>query len=267
MILTISYSIFQFNLAWKLALVHNGASPDTLLDSYTEERLPVISAMIATTRGLLNAIISGEQSFVKGNHNRGGPLRMLGVNYRGSPIVLDERTQLRSEEMADVYGVRNDGLVVAGDRAPDAPGLEFIAFGGGREGMIEDAEGKSTKLFEIFNSTSHTVLFFAAAQPESAGQDLSRALDTLKSYSIDIQPIILLRVPGDIQETSSFAIGTQVDGKNVRAYSDAGRHAFENYAVEGGGLTIVVVRPDGVIGAVVLSGAEGLRRYFSGILL
>lgn len=43
----------QFNLGWKLALVVKGFSPSSLLDTYTEERLPVIQDMLRRTRELL----------------------------------------------------------------------------------------------------------------------------------------------------------------------------------------------------------------------
>ncbi|KAF8321576.1 hypothetical protein DL93DRAFT_1424691 [Clavulina sp. PMI_390] len=40
------------NLGWKLALVLKGLSPPSLLESYSEERIPVIKAMLGLTQGI-----------------------------------------------------------------------------------------------------------------------------------------------------------------------------------------------------------------------
>ena len=39
-----------YNLAWKLALVVQGAAPESLLDSYEAERRPVGADVVARTR-------------------------------------------------------------------------------------------------------------------------------------------------------------------------------------------------------------------------
>ncbi len=51
---------------------------------------------------------------------RGFELRQLGVNYRGSPIVVDE-TPVKGEEAVDPYRSGDDGTVRGGDRAPTPP--------------------------------------------------------------------------------------------------------------------------------------------------
>ncbi|KAF4609916.1 hypothetical protein D9613_010247 [Agrocybe pediades] len=43
----------SFNLAWKLALVLKGLAPESLLDTYNEERLPVIAEMLNMTSTIL----------------------------------------------------------------------------------------------------------------------------------------------------------------------------------------------------------------------
>lgn len=70
--------IFQFNLGWKLALVLKGVSPLSLLDTYTEERLPVIAAMLQKSTLLLKrgmARSRGDGS----NWVRGKAIKQLGV--------------------------------------------------------------------------------------------------------------------------------------------------------------------------------------------
>ena len=44
----------QFNLAWKLALVHKGLAAPTILSSYQTERLPVVALMLGITSKLDN---------------------------------------------------------------------------------------------------------------------------------------------------------------------------------------------------------------------
>ncbi|KAK7030998.1 hypothetical protein VNI00_010231 [Paramarasmius palmivorus] len=53
---------------------------------------------------------------------RGWELRQFGVNYRGSPITVDERYTDISESV-DPYRSGQDGSAHGGDRASDAPGL------------------------------------------------------------------------------------------------------------------------------------------------
>jgi 2-polyprenyl-6-methoxyphenol hydroxylase-like FAD-dependent oxidoreductase len=75
-----------FNLGWKLALVQKGFADKSLLETYSDERLPVISEMLGVTTSILDkAIASGDPSI-----GRSPILYMLGINCRFSTIVLDE---------------------------------------------------------------------------------------------------------------------------------------------------------------------------------
>ncbi|KAH0827331.1 hypothetical protein J3R83DRAFT_3958 [Lanmaoa asiatica] len=114
----------QLNLAWKVSLVHKGISPVTLLDSYTPERLPVIAEMLNMTTGILHKM--REAPTVERAMEREKRMNMLGVNYRASPIVVDEFTHA---EPVNAYGVLDEGVLVAGDRAPDATALVVLANG------------------------------------------------------------------------------------------------------------------------------------------
>ncbi|MFH7599492.1 FAD-dependent monooxygenase [Streptomyces racemochromogenes] len=85
-----------YNLGWKLAAVLGGGAPESLLDTYEEERLPVAAAML----GLSTRIHRGEA-------RRGAATQQLGLGYRGSSLAVETRTDLA------------DGALRAGDRAPD----------------------------------------------------------------------------------------------------------------------------------------------------
>jgi 2-polyprenyl-6-methoxyphenol hydroxylase and related FAD-dependent oxidoreductases len=44
------------NLAWKLALVANGRAPDKLLDTYSQERIPVASGVLEFTNKIVGLL-------------------------------------------------------------------------------------------------------------------------------------------------------------------------------------------------------------------
>ncbi|KAG7445126.1 uncharacterized protein BT62DRAFT_951494 [Guyanagaster necrorhizus] len=219
------------NLAWKLALVHKGLAPEGLLASYSQERIPIIAAMLNKTSELLN------KTFKPGGGGwvRGYELRQLGVNYRGSPAIVDE-TPVEGEETIDPYRSGNDGTVRGGDRAPDAPGLVFI-----------DDSSHKTSLFDVFGSSYHTVLIFS--------DENTALLDALKNYPTGIIKSVVI-VP---QRPTGAILADQV-------LVDGDGYAYKHYNMAEKLTKVVVVRPDGIIGALV-SGVDGLNRYFKKIFV
>lgn len=111
-----------YNLGWKLAAVRHGA-PDTLLDSYEEERRPVAAEMLGLTTQRL-----AEQQ--RGEMRRGRKEHQLDIGYPLSPLTLTNPVRT--------------GVLQAGDRAPDAP-IHCIA-------------GQPTRLFELFKGTHWTLI-------------------------------------------------------------------------------------------------------------
>ena len=51
----------SFNLGWKLSLVVEGLAHPSLLDTYSEERLPVVSEMLKQTTKLLNGMVKSSK--------------------------------------------------------------------------------------------------------------------------------------------------------------------------------------------------------------
>jgi len=233
------------NLGWKLALVERGISAPSLLSTYTEERLPVITQMLDETTKLHGSTVGATGSKGSGSEaawKRGNHLKQLGINYRWSSIVLDERvgpSEEKAKQPFDAYGINAGNVVRAGDRAPDAPGLVFT--------NGKDHESESIFLFRIFGPSYHTVLVFTAsalkAQP---------VLEQLKSYPSDlIRPVVIL--PKDIPDVPAIENATLV-------LIDASGHASAGYAISGEDSVIVAVRPDGVIGCIAY-GLPGLITY------
>ncbi|KII93071.1 hypothetical protein PLICRDRAFT_35243 [Plicaturopsis crispa FD-325 SS-3] len=232
------------NLSWKLALVAKGLAPPALLDTYTEERAPVIAAMLDLSTALLQTTV-----FDKANNDWGGmaargkELSQLGVNYRWSSVVVDRTSELGSRRAEDAYGLAADGGLRAGDRARDAPGLRDVA------------TGETTSFFATFRSSVHTVLIFAAAL-EQAGP-VVEALAQCPPGSV--QSVLVL--PQGVAEDAAARAPPAAD----RVMLDQEGFAWTGY-VQGEGMVVVVVRPDGVMGAVV-EGAQGVEKYFERIFL
>ncbi|HVQ13926.1 MAG TPA: FAD-dependent oxidoreductase [Vicinamibacterales bacterium] len=111
-----------YNLSWKLASVLTGA-PDTLLDSYEEERRPVAAGMLGLSTALLEAHKRGEM-------RRGRDVSQLDLAYPESSLALERP-------------VRTSGLL-AGDRAPDAP--------------VRGSAGEQQRLFSLFKGPHWTLL-------------------------------------------------------------------------------------------------------------
>ena len=231
----------QLNLVWKLSLVYKGLSAPALLDSYDSERLPVIAEMLNITTGILARVHgSGGTEHVM---HRGQKLTMLGVNYRWSPIVVDEITEAGP---VNAYRILDESTLVAGDRAPDAPGLTVVKAG---------AEVSETRFFDVFKATYHTVLVF--------GPDMGSAEDIIGMLSSCPRDIVRLMVVLP-QEAVATESSTATSGTDVVV--DAAGHAYRAYLTEKGEKKVVVVRPDGVVGAIV-RGAEGVKAYIRKIFV
>ncbi|KAK0489305.1 FAD binding domain-containing protein [Armillaria novae-zelandiae] len=212
----------------------SGLAPRSLLDSYSQERIPVIAAMLDKTSELLTKTFQPGGDSLTG-WVRGYELRQLGVNYRASPVIVDE-TPIEGEETVDPYRSGNDGTVRGGDRAPDAPGLVFAS----------DSSCK-TSLFDVFGSSYHTVLVFS--------DEHTAVLDALKSYPAGTVKSVVI-VPHHSAGTIS-ADCVLVDGDG---------YAYKHYKIVEKITKVVVVRPDGIVGALV-TGVEGLKRYFKEIFV
>ncbi|KAJ7696581.1 FAD binding domain-containing protein [Mycena rosella] len=228
----------SFNLAWKLALVLRGQAPMALLDTYHEERSPVIQTMLIKTTELLNAYVDVKDSDSASNWDRDTSMFMLGINYRWSALVVDEQDGEKDVPM-DPYGVHTRGLR-AGDRAPDAPELEDLVHG-----------GPPTRFFDVLDVSRHTVLVFSAS-PER----YSAVLETLSRFPQGTARCVAI-VP-------SGASAADIHGPDI-ILEDTQKHAYSGYGFKMG-CDIVVVRPDGVLGAVVRSSA-GLEQYFRQIFV
>jgi hypothetical protein len=213
-----------FNLGWKLALVTKSLASPKILESYTAERLPIIAGVLKKTTQLLNKMVAAMDT--ANSWARGQELRQLDVHYRGSPIVYDE---LKSEDSK---------RVTAGDRAPDAPAL--VPLTGVKAGALQ--------LFDLFSPTRHTAIIFPADKEEIT--NFTAALHKYPSGAI--HPIVVLPKGSELAKEAFFDWGVDV-------VLDSEQHCWDTYPTKEGA-KVVVVRPDGCVGAVAES-TVGIEQY------
>ncbi|KAI0037163.1 FAD binding domain-containing protein [Vararia minispora EC-137] len=226
------------NVCWKLALICKNYAPESLLDSFPEERMPVIEEMLQMTTGLFMNVMKRQDKSNVISWQNPSSLRQLGVHYRWSSIVRDELKDVQelaegtNIEPPSTYGTGISTRVHAGDRAPDAPGL------------IDAQSGRITRLFDIYSPTRHTVVVF--------GSDLAQAAQAVAAKNPQgmIRTIVVQEDAGE----------TDVEGT---VFIDGQGYAHRVYGVAAG-VKILVVRPDGVVGGI-LKGSDGLSVYFSRI--
>lgn len=111
-----------YNLGWKLAAVANGA-PETLLDTYEQERRPIAAAVL----GLSTQLLQGMQ---RGDMRRGREVHQLDLGYPQSSLALGHAERV-------------------GNRAPDA--------------RLRGAGGQSLRLFDLFKGAHWTLLGYDVA--------------------------------------------------------------------------------------------------------
>jgi len=110
----------MINVAWKLALVLKRQAPPALLDTYEQERLPVMRDVLTKTEGLTD-LIGSENPIVRSLFNHLGP-------WIGGSGVVQENSTARMSQIAISYrdsplsaNHAHGGSLHAGDRVPDMP--------------------------------------------------------------------------------------------------------------------------------------------------
>ncbi|KAG2035231.1 FAD binding domain-containing protein [Suillus americanus] len=125
----------SFNLCWKLALVEKGLADKSLLDTYNQERLPVITEMLEMNTSIL------KRARTTGVMDAGLPtlLYMLGIYCHFSSILNGFATPMERKPM-NTYKILDESELEAGDRAPDAPKLLHV----------QPGESDSVTLFSLY---------------------------------------------------------------------------------------------------------------------
>ena len=196
--------------------------------------------MLHQSTALLNAL---EKSKAAGDAadasawRRERVLKMLGVNYRWSSIVVDERAPNKPKEPENVYGGEAGGELRAGDRALDAPALA----------PVSKDQTTPLSLFGIFKPVHHTVLLFATDTGYA-----QQVLAELKRYPDGSVKTVVVYPQG----SASAAPVAEADFTVV----DTEGHAFTAYGVTPEQSVTVIVRPDGVVGAIAYN-LDAVKTY------
>ena len=218
----------SYNLAWKLALVIDGRAPDSILDSYHEERHPVGRRLLRTTdrmfnvaathnplfTALRNALIPRVLPWALGKRSRRARafrfVSQLGIKYPGSPVVEEDRVG------ADLAFRRGP---TAGSRAPDGP-------------LRLAGDGREVPLFSLLRGTPHHLLLFAGrgAEAPASGAELRN---------------LLAGYEGMIQPHQIFAEDRGKIGSEAPAYVDESGLVHGQYGLTGAGCYLI--RPDGYV--------------------
>jgi len=221
------------NLAWKLGLVHaRGArDPEGLLDSYGAERRPIALGVLRgtdlVTRAVLlrnpllesfrNRIASflSEFDFVRQRISVG--ISELGINYRKSPIVAEDRH--------DALGLHGFPGPRPGDRVPDVR-------------LDPSANDGAARLFDLLRGTGHHLLLFEGDHPSA---DVHENLGSLARQVRDrsgasIEPQIAI---GAASRPGSLSW----DGPVILDTDRSLHHRFGASAA-----CLYLIRPDGYVG-------------------
>jgi len=243
-----------YNLAWKMALVLKGKSPEILLDSYNTERHrigeevvgltdtatkmatihnPVLSAIRNKMMGFLSKITPVQEKIVS-------TLTQLEFHYKDSPIV-DERW-FESREVEGYVPHGHD--LKAGERIKDY--------------SLSSTEGKeSTELFKLLKGSEHELLLFTGAEPEDMEiQELSKIVEVIKEYGSLIETHLIIgtqEVPDGLPQVSF----TWIDNDHSM-HKDFGAAKASLY----------LIRPDGYIAfRNQPASASDLMEYLSTIFI
>lgn len=252
------------NLGWKLAMVTRGEARDSLLDSYTTEREPVATGVLAGTRAatrlvtLSSPVSRGLRRRALGFLSGFGPVQRRGpsyfhqlhVNYRKSPIVEERRPPLLPKSFQEDPGAEHLGLSErlafrkgprAGDLAPDAPVRR---------------EGRSTRLRRVLQGPGHSLLVFAGL--DVSGEDhagLRLAVEEVRRRFGDRVAVHVVfsgeEVPEIAEDHGSMLL-------------DPGGACHRRYGARGG--CLYLMRPDGYVGFRAQPEAPGALLAYLGRL-
>jgi 2-polyprenyl-6-methoxyphenol hydroxylase-like FAD-dependent oxidoreductase len=213
----------MIDLGWKLALVLQGKAANQLLDTYGEDRLPVIHNVLEKTEGLTRVIGSENPTF-RAAFNHIAPL-LAGTEFvqnnsttRLSQIGLDYRKSSLSETH------EHHGSLRAGDRLPD---LDVTVLN-----KPHSAEQNPTpaKLFSLLDPSMLTLLYVNITDPASLHAQVQKQLEPW-------HPLI-----------NGYQIALPTDSEQQKRFTD-------NF---GSAPILVLVRPDSYIGFT--AGADSLPK-------
>jgi hypothetical protein len=164
----------MINLSWKLALVIQGKADPRLLDTYNDDRVPVIHDVLTGTEGLTDTIGSESTLFrsvfsyitpwIVGTEfvqeNSTERMSQLSLNYRKSPLSVSDHAA---------------GSLRAGDRVPNVR----VQLVGGQGNATAEPTGQS--LFQLLSTDRFTLLFANLKEADATHRAVQNILPSWKN--------------------------------------------------------------------------------------
>ncbi|WP_078911624.1 FAD-dependent monooxygenase [Streptomyces sp. NRRL WC-3742] len=150
------------NLAWKLALVHSGQAPATLLDSYHAERHPV-GAQVIQFAGTLTRVGTLANPIAQKLRNKGMHLLTSLAPVRQAMADRTEETAVAYRKSPIVVQGRGDGKLHAGDHLPAAGPELRAALAAVHDHVLLTVAANGTAPAPLPGTTARQLLVGAAA--------------------------------------------------------------------------------------------------------
>ena len=204
-----------YNLAWKLSLVINGHANPTLLNSYHDERYPIVSKIVQRTELFTKAALFENPFLI---NLRNFVLKILFRQPRFvkkiSMIVTQLATQYKNSPMIDYQQSISRKSPRPGERAPDA--------------MITP----TSRLFSYLRDTGHPILLFSGQKAE---EDQLIKIKQLQLWLNQTYPELV----------KTYIISKQKIDDSDNTIIDIDNKIHQKYQVKGE--AIYIIRPDNYI--------------------
>jgi 2-polyprenyl-6-methoxyphenol hydroxylase-like FAD-dependent oxidoreductase len=151
----------MMNLGWKLAMVYQGRATDSLLDTYDEERMPIIRQLVETTERATD-LFNSDSLFVQSLIKHALPLALSFpvVRRKGAKVVSELGGNYQRSSLSE--GLQSYGTLMPGDRFPD---------------IVLDQE-TVIKALDMLDPSAFTILSF--------GSNVSAISDELAKLSVTV---------------------------------------------------------------------------------
>ncbi|HWF69800.1 MAG TPA: FAD-dependent monooxygenase [Mycobacterium sp.] len=200
-----------FNLGWKLAGVALNRAPRQLLDTYQDERAPVVNRLVKGTRTFTRLVLLGNPLATAARRNIASRVMSRpGRQHRLARAISEVDVTYRARSRA-----KRQSPLAVGDRAPNAE-------------VTHPSSGTAATLFDVFDNERHTLLAVGASHQNVAA--------AASDYAEELQ---VVHVIGDAKSPSA---------DHALVVLDAERQVQQRYHMPSGGYALI--RPDRYIGAL-----------------
>ena len=174
------------DLGWKLAMVLQGKAANHLLDTYGEDRLPVIHSVLEGTEGLTR-LIGSQNPAVRTAVSHIAPM-LMGTEFvqtKSTTTLSQIGLNYRESSLSETH--EHHGSVRAGDRLRD---LDVTVLNKPHDEKQNIAEQNPTpaKLFSLIDPSMLTLLYVNIADPQSLHDRVQKQLepwqDIINGYQI-----------------------------------------------------------------------------------